>query len=67
MVTLMDKRRLKVFEKGVLRKKFGIQKDEVTWEWRKVQMRSFMLFYSSQNIIRMTTCKILWWADIQEA
>ena len=35
-VTLRDKGRLRVFEKGVLRKKLWLKRDEVIGEWRKV-------------------------------
>jgi hypothetical protein len=33
---LREKRRLKVFEKGVLRKIFGIKNEKVTGNWRIV-------------------------------
>jgi hypothetical protein len=35
---LREKLRLKVFEKSVLRKIFGIKKEEVTGNWRKVSL-----------------------------
>jgi len=36
-VTLRDKGRLIVFEKGVLRKKLWLKRDEVAGEWRKLR------------------------------
>ena len=39
-LTLREERRLQIFENGVLRRIFGPKKDEVTGEWRKLQMRS---------------------------
>ena len=35
-LTLREKRRLRMFEKRVLRKIFGLKRDEVTKEWRKL-------------------------------
>jgi hypothetical protein len=36
MLTLREKRRLRVFENRVLRRIFGSSRDEVTREWRKL-------------------------------
>jgi hypothetical protein len=36
-ITLRDKRGLRVFENTTLRKKFGLKREEVTEEWRKLQ------------------------------
>jgi len=41
--TLKEERRLGVFEKRVLRRLFGLKKDELTGEWRKHIMRSLMI------------------------
>jgi len=35
-VTLMEERRLRVFQKRALRRIFGLKRDEVTREWRKL-------------------------------
>ena len=35
-LTLREERRLRVFENRVLRGIFGLQRDEVTGEWRKL-------------------------------
>jgi hypothetical protein len=42
-----------VFEKRVLRRIFGPQRDEVTGEWRKLHNEERPNLYSSPNIIRM--------------
>jgi hypothetical protein len=36
-VVELYKRRLKVFKKWELKRKFGPKRDDVTWEWRKIQ------------------------------
>ena len=35
-LTLMEERRLRVFENRVLRRIFGSKRGEVTWEWRRL-------------------------------
>jgi hypothetical protein len=42
-LTLREERRLRVFENRLLRRIFGLKRDEVTGEWRKVIMRSFVI------------------------
>ena len=51
-LTLKEDRRLRVFEKRVLRKIFGPKRDGVTREWRKLNNEELDL-YSSPNIIRV--------------
>jgi len=36
LLTLRDEHRLRVFEKRVLRRIFGLKRDEVTREWKKL-------------------------------
>jgi hypothetical protein len=36
-LALREERRLRVFENRVLRTVFGPKRDEITWEWRKLQ------------------------------
>jgi len=36
LLTLREERRLRVSENGVLRRIFGLERDEVTGEWRKL-------------------------------
>ena len=52
-LTLMEERRLRVYENGVLRRIFGPKGDEVTGEWRKLHIEKLNELYSSPNIIRV--------------
>jgi hypothetical protein len=40
-----------MFENRVLRIIFGPKRDEVTWEWRKLQNKELNDLFSSPNII----------------
>jgi len=40
-----------VFENRVLRRIFGLKKDEVTGEWRKLQTEEINDLFSSRNIV----------------
>jgi hypothetical protein len=42
-----------VFENRMLRRIFGLKRDEVTGGWRKVHDEELHNLYSSPNIIRM--------------
>jgi hypothetical protein len=50
---LREKRRLRVFEKSVVRRIFGVKKDEVTREWRKLHNEELNDQYCSPNIVRV--------------
>jgi hypothetical protein len=41
--------RLRVFENKVLRRIFGLERDEVTEEWRKLHNKKLYALYSSPN------------------
>jgi hypothetical protein len=51
-VILREEHRLRVFNR-VLRRIFGLKRDEVTVGWRKLHNEEFCNLYSSPNIIRM--------------
>ena len=51
-----------MFENKVLRKIFGIKRDEITGEWRKLHNAELHAFYSSPNIIRNLKSRRLRWA-----
>ena len=51
-LTLREERRLRVFEKRVLRRVFGLKRDEVTGECRKLYNEVFNDLYCSPNIFR---------------
>ena len=48
-LTLREERRLKAFEKRVLRRIFGPKRDEITQEWRKLHSEEFNDLYCSPN------------------
>jgi hypothetical protein len=52
-LTLREERRLRVFENRVLRQVFGLKRDEVTGEWRKLHSEELSDLYSSPNIVRV--------------
>jgi len=51
-----------VFENWVLRKVFGLKRDEVTGEWRRRHDEELYDLYSSSNIIRMVKPRRTRWA-----
>ena len=51
-----------MFENWVLRKVFGLQRDEVTGEWRRRHDEELYGLYSSPNIIRMVKSRRMRWA-----
>ena len=50
-LTLREERRLRVFENKVLRRIFGLKRDEVTGKWRKLHNEELNDLYSSPNIV----------------
>jgi len=58
----MEERRLKVFEKRVLRRIFGLNRDEVTGECRKLLNEELNDLYSSPNIVRVIKSRRMRWA-----
>jgi len=54
---LREERRLRVFENRVWRRIFGLKKDEVTREWRKLHNEWLNGLYSSPNIVRVIKSK----------
>ncbi|KAJ4444371.1 hypothetical protein ANN_06163 [Periplaneta americana] len=59
---LREEQRLRVFENKVLRKIFGVKRDEVTGEWRKLHNTELHALYSSPDIIRNIKSRRLRWA-----
>ena len=42
-----------MFDNGVLRRIFGVKRDEVTGEWRKLHNEELNDLYCSPNIVRV--------------
>jgi hypothetical protein len=53
-VILREERRLKVFEKRMLRKMIGYERERVTGELRKPHNEKLCVLYSTPNFIRVT-------------
>jgi hypothetical protein len=52
-----------VLENRVLRRIFGLKRDEVTGEWRKLHDEELHDLYSSPSIIRIIESRRIRWAD----
>jgi hypothetical protein len=61
--TLREECRLRVFSNRVLRRIFGPKRDEVTGEWRRVHIRSFILCVSHHISFRRSNQEELRWAE----
>jgi hypothetical protein len=61
-LTLRDEHRLTVFENKVLRRIFGLKRDEVTGEWRKLHSKELRDLYPSPSIIRIIKSRRMRWA-----
>jgi len=53
-VILREERRLKLFEKRMLRKMFGYERERVTGEWKKLHNEKLYDLYCTPNVIRVT-------------
>jgi hypothetical protein len=58
---LREELRLRVFENSVLRRIFGLKRDEVTGGWRKLHNEEFHNLYSVPVIIRMIKSRVMRW------
>jgi hypothetical protein len=61
-LTLREEHRLEVFENRVLRRIFGLKRDEVTGEWRKLHNGELHDLHSSPSIIRIIKARRMRWA-----
>jgi len=61
-LTLKEKRRLRVYENGILRRIFGPKWDEVTGEWRNLHIDELNDLYSSPSIVRVIKSRRMRWA-----
>jgi hypothetical protein len=62
-LTLREEHRLRVFENRVLRRIFGLKRDEVTGKWRKLHNEELRDLYSSPSIIRIIKSRRMRWAS----
>ena len=60
-MTLREERKLRVFE-NMLRRIFGLSRDEVTGEWRRLHNEELNDLYSSPNIVRVRKFRRMSWA-----
>jgi hypothetical protein len=58
----MEEHRLRVFENRLLRRIFGLKRDEVTEDWRKLHNEELHNLYSSPSIIGMIKSRRMRWA-----
>jgi hypothetical protein len=58
---LREERRLRVFENRVLRRIFGLKRDEVTVEWRKLHNEHNVVYFSP-NIVGVIKSRRMRWA-----
>jgi len=59
---LREERKLRVFEKIVLKRIFGPRRDEVTGEWRRLHNEELNDLYSSPNIVQVIKSIGMRWA-----
>jgi len=59
---LREERRLRVSENRVLRRIFGLKRDEVTRKWRKLHTEELNDLYSLPNIVGVIKSRRMRWA-----
>jgi len=62
LLSLLEERRLWMFENRVLRRVFGPKRDEVTGEWRKLHNEELNDLYCSPNIVRVIKTRRMRWS-----
>jgi hypothetical protein len=60
-LTLREEHRLRMFENRVLRRIFGLERDEVMGGWRKLHDEELHDLYSSPSIIRIIKSRRMRW------
>ena len=59
---MLEERKLRVFENMVLRRIFGLRRDEVTGDWRRLHNEELNDLYSSPNIVQVIKPRRMRWA-----
>jgi hypothetical protein len=62
---LREKHRLRVFENKVLRRIFGLMREKVKAEWRKIQDEELNDLYCSPNVILVTKSRMRWAGHVE--
>ena len=60
-LTLLEERKLRVFENMALRRIFGHRRDEVTGKWRRLHNGELNDLYCSPNIVRVIKSRRMRW------
>jgi hypothetical protein len=60
---LRDKRRVRAFENGVLRKILDLKREKFKDEWRRLLNEELQDLYYPLNIIRVITSRKMRWAE----
>ena len=61
-MTLREERKLRLFQKMVLWRIFGLRRDEVMEEWRRLNNEELNDLYCSPNIVRVIKSRRMRWA-----
>jgi hypothetical protein len=64
LLNLSEEHRLKISEHRVLRRLFGLKRDEVMGGWRKPHNQELHNLYSLPDIIRMIKSRRMKWAGL---
>jgi hypothetical protein len=59
---LREENRLRAFENRFLRRIFGLKRDEVTGEWKKLHNEELHILYTSPDIIRQIKSRRMRWS-----
>jgi hypothetical protein len=60
---MWEEHELRVFESRVLRKVFGLKREEVTEEWKNIYIGEINNQYSSPNTVRLIKSRKMRWAE----
>jgi hypothetical protein len=64
-LALREEHGLRVFEDRMLRRIFGLKRDEVMGVWRKLHNKELHDFYSSPSMIRIIKFRMRWTSNVE--